>query len=80
VFNLDHVGSPEDYWHGAYRRLREQFVGRRRKRLEAHRQDEPLPPASVHLESMTEAGLLFADVPWRLLMTALLVARAPERG
>ena len=78
VFNLDHVGSPENYWQGTYRRLREQFVGRRRKRLEAHRQDGPLPPAEMHLESMTAAGLVNADVPWRLLMTALLVARKPE--
>jgi SAM-dependent methyltransferase len=78
VFNLDHVGSPEDHWNGTYRRLREQFVGRRRKRLEAHRQDGPLPPAEMHLESMTAAGLLYADVPWRLLMTALLVAQKPE--
>jgi len=78
VFNLDHVGSPEDHWHSTYRRLREQFVGRRRKRLEAHRQDGPLPPAELHLESMTAAGLLYADVPWRFLMTALLVAQKPE--
>jgi trans-aconitate methyltransferase len=77
VFNLDHVGSPEDRWQGTYRRLREQFVGRRRQRLEAHRQDGPLPPAEMHLESMTAAGLLYADVPWRLLMTALLVAQKP---
>jgi trans-aconitate methyltransferase len=77
VFNLDHVGSPDDYWQGTYRRLRGQFVGRRRKRLEAHRQDGPLPPAEMHLESMTAAGLLYADVPWRLLMTALLVAQKP---
>jgi SAM-dependent methyltransferase len=78
VFNLDHVGSPEDHWDGPYRRLREQFVGRRRKRLEAHRQEGPLPPAEVHLQAMTAAGLLYADVPWRLLMTALLVAQKPE--
>ena len=78
VFNLDHVGSPEDYWDGTYRRLREQFIGRRRKRLEAHRPDGPLPPAEIHLESMTAAGLLHADVPWRLLMTALLAAQKPE--
>jgi hypothetical protein len=32
----------------------------------------------MHLESMTAAGLLYADVPWRLLMTALLVAQKPE--
>jgi trans-aconitate methyltransferase len=75
VFNLDHVGSPEDHWHGSYRRVREQFIGRRRKRLDAHRQDGPLPPADLHLESMTAAGLRYADVPWRFLMTALLAAR-----
>ena len=77
VCNLDHVGSPEDYWQGAYRRLRDQFVGRRRKRLRPHRQDGPLPPADLHLQSMTAAGLVYADVPWRLLMTALIVARKP---
>ena len=77
VFNLDHVGSPDDYWHGAYRRVREQFIGRRRNRLQPHRQDGPLPPATAHLESMTAAGLVYADVPWRFLMTALLVARKP---
>lgn len=77
VCNLDHVGSPEDYWHGAYRRLRSQFVGSRRKQLRPHRQDGPLPPADAHLQSMTAAGLVYADVPWRLLMTALVVARKP---
>jgi trans-aconitate methyltransferase len=77
VFNLDHVGSPDDHWQGAYRRLRGHFVGHRRKRLEAHRQDGPLPPAEMHLESMTAAGLVYPDVPWRLLMTALLFAQKP---
>jgi trans-aconitate methyltransferase len=77
VFNLDHVGSPDDHWQDTYRRLRGQFVGSRRKRLEAHRQDGPLPPAEMHLELMTAAGLRYADVPWRLLMTALLVAQKP---
>jgi trans-aconitate methyltransferase len=77
LFNLDHVGSPEDHWQGTYRRVRAQFIGSRRKKLEAHRQDAPLPPAEVHLESMTAAGLVYADAPWRFLMTALLVARKP---
>jgi SAM-dependent methyltransferase len=77
VFNLDHIGSPDDYWKEPYRRLREQFVGRRRNRLEPHRQVGPLPSVNLHLELMTEAGLAHADVPWRLLMTALLVARKP---
>jgi SAM-dependent methyltransferase len=77
VFNLDHVGSREDYWQAAYRRLRAELVGRRRTELRPHRQDGPLPPVDQHLEAMAAAGLDHADVPWRLLMTALMVARKP---
>jgi SAM-dependent methyltransferase len=77
VCNLDHVGSPEDHWQGAYRRLRAEFVGSRRTAIRPHRQDGPLPPVEEHLRSMTAAGLVYADVPWRLLMTALMVARKP---
>jgi len=77
VCNLDHVGSPGDYWHDAYRRVRAELIGRRKEALKPHRQDGPLPPASVHLDAMTAAGLGHADVPWRLLMTALMVARKP---
>jgi SAM-dependent methyltransferase len=77
VFNLDHVGSPDDYWQGSYRRVRDQFVGSRRTPLMPHRQDGPLPTAERHLHLMTAAGLVYADIPWRLLTTALLVARKP---
>jgi len=77
VFNLDHVGSPDDTWHGTYRRVREQFFGGRRRQLRPHRQEGPLPPVEIHLDLMTAAGLEYADVPWRLLMTALMMARKP---
>src|SRR5436305_1234974 len=30
VCNLDHVGSPDDYWHDAYRRLRTALIGQRK--------------------------------------------------
>ena len=77
VFNLDHVGSPDDAWGGAYRRVREEIVGRRAQALKPHRQDGPLPPQDVHLQAMSAAGLVHADAPWRMLMTALMTARKP---
>jgi ubiquinone/menaquinone biosynthesis C-methylase UbiE len=78
MLNLDHVGSPDDYWHGTYRRIRDELVGSRRTQLKPHRQDGPLPTAELHLNLMSDAGLVYADVPWRFLTTALLVARKPE--
>jgi trans-aconitate methyltransferase len=78
VFNLDHVGSPDDSWGGAYRRVREEMIGRRAQALKPHRQGGPLPTQDVHLQAMSAAGLVHADTPWRLLMTALMMARKPE--
>jgi SAM-dependent methyltransferase len=78
VFDLDHVGSPDDYWNQPYRRVRAQLIGERKQELKPHRDPHALPPAEVHLERMTKAGLVYADVPWRTLMTALMMARKPE--
>ena len=74
-FNLDHVGSADD-WEHRYRRIREQFTGRRRETLQPHREDEPLHPVADHLLWLERAGFGAVDVPWRLLYTALLAARA----
>jgi SAM-dependent methyltransferase len=73
-FNLDHVGSPGD-WEQRYRRIREQFTGRRGTPLEPHREDEPLLPAREHVHMLEAAGFRGVDVAWRLLYTALLAAR-----
>jgi SAM-dependent methyltransferase len=79
-FNLDHVGSDGD-WEQRYRRIREQFVGRRRRPLQPHREDEPLHRISDHLAWLEAAGFEAVDVPWRMLYTALLAARVtPQRG
>jgi SAM-dependent methyltransferase len=74
VINLDHVGAPGD-WEQAYRRIREQFTGARKRGLKPHRHDYPLAPADRHLVWMAAAGLEAPDVPWRMLYTALMVAR-----
>ncbi len=74
-FNLDHVGSADD-WEQRYRRIRDQFTGKRRQSLQPHREDEPLHPVSEHLRWLEEAGFEAVDVPWRMLYTALLAARA----
>jgi len=79
-FNIDHVGSGAD-WEQCYRRIREQIVGRRRNVLQPHREDEPLHRVAAHLAWLEAAGFEAVDVPWRLLYTALLAARAaPQRG
>jgi SAM-dependent methyltransferase len=74
-FNLDHVGAAGD-WEQHYRRIRDQFTGKRRQSLQPHREDEPLHPVSDHLRWLEEAGFAAVDVSWRMLYTALLAARA----
>jgi tRNA (cmo5U34)-methyltransferase len=74
-FNLDHVGAAGD-WEQRYRRIRDQFTGKRQQRLQPHREDEPLHPVTDHLRWLEQAGFAAADVPWRMLYTALLAARA----
>jgi len=73
-FNLDHVGAAGD-WEQRYRRIRDQFTGARRRRLQPHREDEPLQPVADHLRYLEQAGFAAVDVPWRMLYTALLAAR-----
>jgi tRNA (cmo5U34)-methyltransferase len=74
-FNLDHVGAPGD-WEQRYRRIRDQFTGSRREALQPHREDEPLLPVVDHVRYLEQAGFAAVDVPWRMLYTALLAARA----
>jgi SAM-dependent methyltransferase len=73
-FNLDHVGAVGD-WEQRYRRIREQFTGARRRALQPHREDEPLQLVADHVRYLEQAGFAAVDVPWRMLYTALLVAR-----
>jgi SAM-dependent methyltransferase len=74
-FNLDHVGAGGD-WEQRYRRIRDQFTGARRRRLQPHREDEPLQPVTDHVRYLEQAGFAAVDVPWRMLYTALLAGRA----
>ena len=74
LFNLDHVGAPGD-WDRRYRRIREQFTGRRSGNVRPHREEYPLPSADAHLELISEAGFETPDVAWRMFYTVLLVAR-----
>src|SRR3954451_3358574 len=74
VINLDHVGAPGD-WEEAYRRIRAQFTGARKRGVKPHRHDYALAPAARHLRWMADAGFEAPDVPWRMLYTALMVAR-----
>ena len=76
VINLDHVGAPGD-WEQAYRRIREQFTGARKRGLKPHRHDYPLAPTERHLVWMADAGFATPDVPWRMLYTALILGRKP---
>jgi SAM-dependent methyltransferase len=75
-FNLDHIGVPEN-WEPRYRRVREALMGVRKQRLEPHRHDFALSPLGRHLGWLAAAGFEDADVPWRALYTALVVARRP---
>ena len=74
LFNLDHVGAPGE-WDTRYRRVREQFTGRRRRELKPHRHDYPLPSAEDHLAWIAGSGFETPDVAWRTFYTVLLVAR-----
>jgi SAM-dependent methyltransferase len=74
VVNLDHVGAPGEL-EQAYRRLRGRFMGERKKPLKPHRHDYPLARADQHTAWIEAAGFEHADIPWRLLYTALIVAR-----
>ena len=73
-FNLDHVGAPGD-WEQRYRRIRSQFTGARKQPLAPHRHDYPLAGADDHLRWAAAAGFAAPDVAWRMLYTALIVAR-----
>jgi SAM-dependent methyltransferase len=75
-FNLDHIG-PAEGWEARYRRIRPQFVGKRRRPLKPHRHEFPLRPVREHLSWLEEAGFEPPDVPWRTLYTALIAARRP---
>jgi SAM-dependent methyltransferase len=75
-YNLDHVGAPGD-WEQRYRRIRAQFTGARRQALKPHRHDYPLAPVENHLRWAADAGFADPDVAWRMLYTALVVARRP---
>jgi SAM-dependent methyltransferase len=74
VFNLDHVGAPGDR-EQAYRRIRGRFTGERKKELKPHRHDYPLARADEHAAWMEAGGFESADIPWRMLYTALIAAR-----
>jgi cyclopropane fatty-acyl-phospholipid synthase-like methyltransferase len=74
VFNLDHVGAPGDL-EQAYRRVRGRFTGERKRSLKPHRHDYPLARADEHAAWIEAAGFEHADVPWRMLYTALIAAR-----
>lgn len=76
VFNLDHVGAPGEL-EQAYRRIRKLILGERKQTLKPHRQDAPLARADQHAAWMADAGFADADVPWRTLYTALIMARKP---
>jgi ubiquinone/menaquinone biosynthesis C-methylase UbiE len=77
VFNLDHVGAPGDL-EQAYRRIRKELLGDRKRDLKPHRHDYPLSRADEHGGWMEEAGFEAADTPWRMFYTALIVARKPS--
>jgi tRNA (cmo5U34)-methyltransferase len=75
-FNLDHVGAPGD-WEQRYRRIRPQFTAARKHSLKPHRHAYPLARAEEHLRWAEDAGFANPDVAWRMLYTALVVARKP---
>jgi ubiquinone/menaquinone biosynthesis C-methylase UbiE len=77
VINLDHVGAPGD-WESRYRKIREQFTGKRKQALKPHRHDYPLSLAQEHGGWMEQAGFEAADTPWRMFYTALIMARKPD--
>jgi SAM-dependent methyltransferase len=74
LFNLDHIGPAGD-WEQRYRRIRSQFVGKRKEALKPHRHDYPLAATELHAQLMADAGFEQPDVPWRMFYTALIAAR-----
>lgn len=74
-FNLDHFAAPAG-WESRYRRIRERFTGRRKRRLAPHR-DHPLGELDDHLRRLEAAGFEQPDVPWRTFFTALVAAQKP---
>jgi len=74
-FNLDHVDTRGD-WTARYRRIRDEFTGARRTPLPPHRRQEALHDIAEQLAWLERAGFAAVDVPWKMLYTALLAARA----
>lgn len=73
-FNLDHIGAPGE-WEQVYRRVRTKLIGERAKPLAPHRHEYPLATLADHLSWAHAAGFVDAEVPWRTLHTALILAR-----
>lgn len=78
-FNLDHFGAPPE-WDASYRRIRKQFTGARKERLEPHRHEYPLSRVPEHLDWLRAAGFDEPDVAWRVFYSALIAARKPTPG
>lgn len=76
LFNLDHFGSPSG-WEQRYRRIRDQFTGKRKQKLAHHRHEDTMLPLGVNLAWIEAAGFETPDVPWRTFFTALVAARKP---
>lgn len=75
LFNLDHFAASAE-WEDPFRRVRDRLVPRKVE-LRPHEHDAPPQPLSDHLRWLEEAGFGRPETPWRLLWTALVVARTP---
>ncbi len=75
LFNLDHFAVPG--WAATYRRIRDRLMPPRRERP-PHEHDAPPATLAEHIQWLIDAGFGPPDVPWRLLLTALVAARRPS--
>lgn len=76
LFNLDHFDSPPG-WEERYRRIRDEFTGKRKQELAQHRHKDAFRPPHEHFAWIEAAGFEPPDVPWRTFFTALVAARKP---
>lgn len=74
LVNLDHV-SVDSAWKPRYDQLLPRFYEGAASPSPSHQKERPGHRIDAHLAALAGAGLDEADIPWRLLSTALILAR-----
>jgi SAM-dependent methyltransferase len=76
LVNLDHVATSEA-WGPRYDQVTPRFYDQSDTSAPVRAKNRGSHTVEMHLDALAAAGLVEADIPWRLLSTVLLLARRP---